>query len=238
MLEDYSDEPGNKGIVTCDLDALEAAVMEAHKRGYTVKIHAQADRAVRFCLDTYEKAIKKYGPRRHMIEHCELVDVADRPRFKELDVIPSMQPEHLGFNPTWEGHEYRLNLGEERAWNCWPNKSMLDEAGCIAIGTDCPVVDVNPYFPLNRAITRVMGDGEPKGGLNPNEKLTLAEAIRGFTADVAYGLSREDELGTLEAGKFADIVVVDRNLFKVDVADIRNAQSALTICDGRVVFEA
>ncbi len=238
LLDDYTDEPGNKGIVVSDLERIRECVKTAHKNGYIVKLHAQADRAVRLALDYYEEAIKAYGPGRHAIEHNELVDVSDMPRFKELDVVPSMQTEHLGLSPFWEDHEYRVTLGDERAWRCWPAKSLLDAAGVLALGTDCPVVCANPYYQINRGMTRLLDNGEPEGGWNPDERLTAAEAIRAYTYGSAYGVGREKELGTLEEGKLADITVVDRNLFTVPPEEVRNAVSVLTIMGGKIVYDA
>lgn len=237
LLEDYADAPGNKGIVVSDLERIRKSVKVAHKNGYIVKLHAQADRAVRLALDYFEEAIREYGPGRHVIEHNELVDELDMPRYRELDVVPSMQPEHLGLCPFWEDHDYRVTLGDKRAWKCWPAKSLLESAGVLALGTDDPVVCANPYYQINRGMTRLLDNGEPEGGWNPDERLTLAEAIRAYTYGSAYGVGREEELGTLEKGKFADITVVDRNLFDVSPADVRHAMSVLTLVGGEIVYE-
>ena len=108
----------------------------------------------------------------------------------------------------------------------------------IAIGSDCPVVDNDPFLGIFRAVTRVHNDGQPEGGWNPSEKLTMAEVLRGYTYGGAYGVHREKYLGTLEAGKLADIVVIDRNLFEVtDHWDILKAKVYITIMDGQVIFE-
>ncbi|WP_027398621.1 amidohydrolase [Anaerovorax odorimutans] len=239
LLEDYEDAPGNRGIQLSELDRIKEGILEGHKRGLWIKIHAIGDRAIRFTIDSYEEAMKKYGKKnvRHAIEHVELINEKDRTRFKELGLIPSVQPEHLGLMPTWEGEEYRITLGEERAGTTWPFKTLLEQAGVLAIGSDCPVVDNNPFFEISRAITRLHDDGLPEGGWNPTEKLTLYEILRSYTYGSAYGIGREDELGTLEAGKFADIVVIDRNLFDTDPLEIREANVEMTIMDGKVIFK-
>ncbi|MDE8733668.1 amidohydrolase [Eubacteriales bacterium DFI.9.88] len=236
LLEDYTDEPGNKGTVIGDLEKLEQCVMTAHQHGFSVKLHAQADKAVQLALNYYQKAIKKYGPLRHTIEHAELVDKADIMRFRQLDVVPSMQPEHLGLSPHWDNHEYRITLGDERAWRCWPVKSLLKSTGVVALGTDCPVVSENPYYQISRSIIRTLDNGEPEGGWNPQERLTVAEAIRSYTYGSAYGVGRENELGTIKVGNFADITVIDRDLFKIPAEKIREARSAMTIMDGTVRY--
>lgn len=239
LLEDYSDAPGNRGTELSELEKIRAGIMEAQKRGLWMKLHAIGDRAIRFSIDSYEEAIKLYGRKnsRHAIEHVELIHKDDIKRFKSLGLIPSVQPEHLGLMPTWEGEEYRKNLGEERAASTWPFKSLLRSAGVLAIGSDCPVVDNNPFNAVHRGVTRLHDDGLPEGGWNPAEKLTVAEILKGYTYGSAYGIGREDELGTLEAGKFADIVVVDRNLFEVSPDEIRRAGVLLTVMDGKVIFE-
>lgn len=238
LLEDYHDAPGNRGQQLFELEKIQAAILEAHRRGLWIKIHAIGDRAIRLTLDSYEEAQKRFGKMgtRHAIEHVELIHPDDTPRFGELGLIPSVQPEHLGLMPTWEGEEYRKNLGEERAATTWPFKTLLKHAGVLALGSDCPVVDNNPFLALHRAITRVHDDGLPRGGWNPHEKLTLAEALRGYTWGSAYGVGREDELGTLEPGKLADIIVIDRNLFEVSPEEIRQSKVEMTVMDGKVVF--
>lgn len=239
LLEDYTDAPGNRGTQLSELEKIDAAVQEGHKRGLWIKIHAIGDRAIRFTIDSYEKAIKTYGANgcRHAIEHVEMVTDSDIERFGQLGLIPSVQPEHVGLMPTWEGEEYRVNIGEERAGRTWPFRSLLESAGVLAIGSDCPVVDNNPFYAIHRGITRLHDDGLPEGGWNPTQKLTVADILRGYTLGSAYGIGREDELGTLEEGKFADIAIIDRNLFEAEPEDIRSANVDMTIMDGEVIFE-
>jgi len=239
VLEDYKDAPGNKGIQLCELDKIADAIKTAHKNGLSVKIHAIGDRSIMFTLDCFEGAIKLFGKNeaRHAIEHVELVSDQDIPRFRELGIIPSVQPEHVGLMPTWEGEEYRYVLGEERAAKTWRFKTLLQTAGVLAIGSDCPVVDNNPFYAIHRGVTRLHDDGLPVGGWNPTEKLTVAEILKGYTYGSAYGVSRENELGTLEAGKLADIIVVDRNLFEVSPDSIRNAKVDITIMNGKIIYE-
>ena len=239
LLEDYTDAPGNRGTQLSELEKIDAAVQEGHKRGLWIKIHAIGDRAIRFTIDSYEKAIKTYGANgcRHAIEHVEMVTDSDIKRFGQLGLIPSVQPEHIGLMPTWEGEEYRVNIGEERAGRTWSFRSLLESAGVLAIGSDCPVVDNNPFYAIHRGVTRLHDDGLPEGGWNPTQKLTVADILRGYTLGSAYGIGREDELGTLEEGKFADIAVIDRNLFETEPKDIRGAHVDMTIMDGKVIFE-
>jgi predicted amidohydrolase YtcJ len=139
--------------------------------------------------------------------------------------------------PTWEGEEYRYVLGEERAGRTWPFRSLLDKAGVLALGSDCPVVDNNPFPALHRGMTRLHDDGLPEGGWNPSQKLTLAQLLRSYTYGSAYGAGREDELGTLQPGKLADIAVCDRNLFASSPSEIRKAKVDMTIMDGKIIYK-
>ena len=238
-LEEYSDKPGDTGTQLSDLEAIAKQVLEAHRLGFSIRLHACGDRAVRIALDCYEAAIKKYGKNeaRHGIEHIECIHPDDIPRFKELGIVPSVQPEHLALTQNFEDNPYISRFGPERARYLWPFKSLLKSAGVLAIGTDCPVVDNDPFLEIYRAVTRVHNDGKPLGGWNPDEKLTMAEILSAYTLGSAYGTRREKELGTLEAGKFADIIVLDRNLFDTAPENIRSTKVKLTVMDGKVIYK-
>lgn len=239
MLEEYADAPGNVGISLTDVESIKFAVPEAHKRGLSVKLHSCGDKSARMGLDYYENAINMYGKNqcRHAIEHVEIIADEDIPRFGKLGVIPSVQPEHLALTQTFRDNPYPITLGNARADKTWPNKRLYDSAGVLAIGSDCPVVDNNPFLEIYRAVTRVHNDGEPKGGWNPSEKLSMFEILRSYTYGSAYGVRREKEMGTLEAGKLADIVVLDKNLFTVPPTEIMETKVLVTIMDGNIIFE-
>lgn len=239
VLEEYADAPGNTGISLTDTEAIKKAVPEAHRRGLSIKLHSCGDKSARMALDYYENAIKLHGKNkcRHAIEHIEMLSDEDLPRFKELGIVPSVQPEHIALTQNFDENPYPIVLGVERAGKTWPLKSLYDTVGFLAIGSDCPVVDNNPFLEIYRGVTRLHNDGKPEGGWNPTQKLTMYEMLRSYTFGSAYGVRRENELGTLEAGKFADIAVVDRNLFTVDPIDIMDAKVDLTMMNGKIVFE-
>jgi predicted amidohydrolase YtcJ len=239
MLEEYIDSPGNFGVELNDLKAIENSVLEAHKRGFNIRLHSCGDKSARLALDFYQNAIELYGKKscRHGIEHIEVIKHEDIPRFKQFGIIPSVQPEHLALTQTFEENPYPMVLGKERADKNWPFRSLYDAAGCLAIGSDCPIVDNDPFFEIYRAITRVHNDGKPEGGWNPTEKLSLYQVLKSYTYGSAYGVCRENELGTLEPGKLADIIVIDRNLFTIEPKEILNSEVLLTIVDGDIVFE-
>ena len=239
VMEEYNDAPGNFGISLNDVEAIKKAIPDAHRRGFSIKLHSCGDQSARMALDYYENAIEQYGKKgcRHAIEHVEMIKEEDIPRFGELGVIPSVQPEHIALTQTFEENPYPQTLGKERADQTWPLKSLYDSAGVLAIGSDCPVVDNNPFLEIYRAVTRLHNDGKPEGGWNPSQKLSMYEVLRSYTYGSAWGVKRETELGTLEAGKFADLIVIDRNLFQIDPEEIMTSQVLLTIMDGKVLLD-
>jgi predicted amidohydrolase YtcJ len=238
MLEPYTDDPSTKGTPLFDLEAIKKAVPKAHELGFSVRLHTCGDASLRFGLDCFDEAIRLHGKNncRHTLEHCEIVADKDIPRFGELGVIPSVQPEHLAITEKLSDNPYFVSLGEERANRTWPFRRLYESAGILAFGSDCPVVDNNPFLEIYRAITRKHNDGMPEGGWTPSEKLTLAEALRFYTYGSAYIMGREDELGSLTSGKFADIVILDRNLFTVSEKEIFDGKVDITIMDGKVIY--
>ena len=240
VLEEYTDAPGNFGEDPSNLGAIGKAVPEAHKRGLSVKLHSCGDRSARYALDYIETAIDKYGKNkcRHAIEHLELVSDDDFDRIKEFGVIPSVQPEHLALTQTFAANPYPEVLGKERADKTFPYRSLYNAAGVLAIGSDCPVVDNDPFLEIFRGVTRVHNDGMPEGGWTPSEKLTLSEMLKFYTYGSAYGVLREDELGSLSEGKFADIVVLDKDLFAIPEKDLISRKVIMTVMDGNIIYEA
>ena len=153
-------------------------------------------------------------------------------------MIPSVQPEHLALTQTFAANPYPEVLGKKRADKTFPYRSLYKTAGVLAIGSDCPVVDNHPFLEIYRAVTRVHNDHMPEGGWAPSEKLTLSEVLRFYTYGSAYGSLREDELGTLSAGKFADIAVIDKDLFKIPDSELIDRKVVMTVMDGNIIYEA
>jgi predicted amidohydrolase YtcJ len=240
MLEDYADgPPGDKGSPLGDLDAIKDAVAAAHNHSFSVCLHSCGDRSARLALDYIEAAIKQHGPRevRHTIEHNELVDPSDIPRFRQLGVIPSVMPDHLAMTPTFDGTSYRVVMGEARASRMFALRSLYESTGVMAIGSDCPVVSQDPFLEIYRAVTRVHDDGEPAGGWTPEEKLTLYQVLRSYTYGSAYSAGVENDIGTLETNKLADIIILNQNLFQVPVGEIRKTKVSMTMMDGDVIHQ-
>ena len=207
----------------------------ANKAGLPVRVHCIGDAAVRFALDMYEHSIHENGRHgmKNTVEHIEVIDPADIPRFRELDVIASMQPQHLPLDEF----EKSTRCGEERAKWQWAIRSLID-AGCeVAFGTDYPVVGFNPYPSLHSAVTRCFADGKPCS-TNPEQAITLYESLVAYTLYSADVYGRAHELGSIEEGKLADIIAVDRNLFDIPEQEIKDAKTITTMVDGRIVYEA
>lgn len=240
LLDEYADDPGNFGEELCDLQAIKKSVLQAHKRGLSVKLHSCGDRSARYAIDYIEEAVKTYGKNhcRHAIEHLELVHHEDYERIKKLNIFPSVQPEHLALTQTFAENPYHETLGKERAGRAFPYRSLYKSAGILGIGSDCPVVDNNPFLEIFRAVTRVHNDFMPEGGWTPSEKLTLSEVLKCYTYGSAYGVLREDEMGSLSAGKFADIIVIDKDLFRIPASEILDRKVIMTIMDGKIIYES
>lgn len=236
LLEPYTDRPETSGIgvPVSPKEDMEKAIIAANREGFAVRLHCIADGSVRMALDMFEASIKANGKHglKNAIEHIENIHPDDIPRFKELDVIPSMSPLHL----TLDVNEKIVRLGEERCRWEWPFKTILEKGGKLTFNTDYPVVEFNPFLTLYAAVTRCDYDGEPTG-INPEEKVGLAEAIKAYTVNGANLLDTQEELGTLEKGKIADIVVINTNLFTMDPMEMQESKVDLTIMDGRIVYE-
>lgn len=238
MLEDYSDRPGVKGSPLVEPEEFIKRISEFHKERIPVRIHACGDAGVRLSLDAYEKAFSDQGNHglRHSVEHIESIAEEDILRFGELGIVASVQPEHM---PKYDfvNHPFHRILGRERMKYCWPFESLRRGGAVLAFGTDYPVVDFSPFRGIYRAVTRMTNEGEPQGGWNPAERVSVHNALRAYTFGGAYGAGREGELGTLEAGKLADVIVVDKNLF--DYTEDREAmfdmQVLLTMVNGEIV---
>ncbi len=239
LCEPYSDKPQTRGKPAIDPDYLKELVVNADKENFAVSLHACGDGAVRMGLDAIETARKANGKKdtRHSIEHIEVIHPEDIKRFAELGVVASMQPEHIISDKFFKNHPYPSRLGPKRIRYTWAFRTLLKHNVKIVFGSDCPVVDLNPMPGIFRAVTRVHDDGEPKGGWNPEEKLSVKEALHAYTAEPAYVVKREHELGVLRPGNFADIIALDKNLFNIPVQEIPKTKVILTIMDGRVVFE-
>jgi predicted amidohydrolase YtcJ len=209
-------------------------IAKAIRKGYQVNVHAIGDAGNKQILDTFAKEIpaNKAQDKRHRIEHAQVVTLADIPRFKSIGIIPSMQPTHA----TSDKNMAESRIGAERMKGAYAWRSFLQQGSRIACGSDFPVEAPNPFFGIHAAVTRQDHDNQPIAGWYPEQEMSLKEAFRCFTLDAAYAGHQEKTLGSLEAGKYADFIVIDRDLFKMSPYDIYKTTVLETWVAGRQVY--
>jgi len=237
MLEPYLVPGGTRGIPMIEPEFLKQVVTALDAADFQVHFHAIGDAAVRQSLDAIEAAIRANGRRgnRHHIAHVQMLDPADIPRFAELDAVAN-------FQPLWAyADEYVTELtipfiGPERARWMYAIRSVADSGGRIAFGSDWSVSSANPFPQIETAVTRQDADDASSVVFIPEERIDLAAAIAAFTIGAAYVNTQDDKTGSIEPGKFADLIVVDRNLFDIDPHEISDARVLLTLLAGEPVY--
>lgn len=245
LLDPYENGPTTCGSPSIDLKQFKTQALEAIKEGIALRIHTIGDRAVREMLDIFEEGIKRYGKRdiRHVQEHLETVHPDDMKRFAELGVSCCIQPWHMLFD--LEGGDMGNGLygykeaavGKERAKHSWPIRELLDAGAVVSFGSDYPVVGIDPFKEIYAAITRQTFDGKPEGGWFKEQRITIAEALKAYTWGSAYAEGCEQEFGIIKEGMLADVIVLDRNLFKIKPKEILDTKVLVTIMDGEIVYQ-
>ncbi len=234
MLEPYSDDPSTCGCTANPVDELHDKILQACRDGVAVRLHCIGDGAVRKALDYIEEGEALYGYKgqRHGIEHIESCHPDDITRFRKLNVCANMQPMHAVFDTEAE-ERFR---GDRCKW-CWPMRDLLDAGAVLSMGTDFPIVGINPFHSLYAAVTRKDPFGKMKESWQPHQSITIGEAMKAQTYGSAYSQNRENKVGRIEEGMLADIIVIDRDLFDVDPEEIKDARVDLTVFDGEVIYD-
>jgi predicted amidohydrolase YtcJ len=237
FYEPYKDAPTTSGIPGPEMfpeGAMLERVRGADRAGLQVLIHAIGDRANDTILSIYEQVEKEDGDRdrRFRIEHAQHLRARDIPRFARDKVIASMQPYHAIDDGRWA----EKRIGHERAKTTYAFRSLLDSGATLAFGTDWTVAPLNPMLSIYAAVTRRTLDGKNPNGWIPEQKISVEEAVRAYTVGSAFAEFQENDKGTITPGKLADLVILSRDIFKIDPKEIENVKVVMTIMDGRVIF--
>jgi predicted amidohydrolase YtcJ len=237
FFEPYADDPSNRGALTPQMSPegiMEQRILQADRAGLQVAIHAIGDRANNIILDIFQRVIDRNGPgsRRWRIEHAQHLRPEDILRFGRMGIIASVQPYHAIDDGRWA----EKRIGKERCRTTYAFKSLAAGRARLIFGSDWIVAPLEPILGIYAAVTRETLDGKNPGGWYPEQKLSLEQAIRAYTIDAAYAEYSENLKGSIEAGKMADLVVLDRNLFTISPEAIKGARVEMTIVGGEIVY--
>lgn len=236
LLKPYSDAPHQHGLLLTQPEDFPKIFSKVLGAGFQLNFHAIGDRANQMVLDEFEHTFSTLGGRalRNRIEHAQVIAVDDLPRFAELDVLPSMQPTHA----TSDKNMAEDRLGRDRMAGAYAWKTLIDSGIPMPLGSDFPVELANPFYGLHAAVTRQDRNNQPVKGWYPEQALTIEQAFKGFTLDAAYAAHMEDTLGTLTAGKWADFILVDKDIFTIPSEDLWKVKVIQTWQAGTKVFDA
>jgi predicted amidohydrolase YtcJ len=238
FFEPYADDPGRTGLLSTQMypeGIMEKRILAADRAGLQVAVHAIGDRANAIILDIFEKVMRLDGPRdrRWRVEHAQHLRPADIGRFGRLGVIASVQPYHASDDGRWA----EAKIGRGRCRTTYAFRSLVDRGAVLACGSDWTVAPLDPLTGISAAVTRRTTDGRNPDGWFPEQRLTLEQALAGYTRNGAYAEFAERSKGTIAPGKLADLVVLDRNIFRLPPESIADARVNLTIVGGTVIFE-
>jgi predicted amidohydrolase YtcJ len=233
MLAPYSDAPGNTGLLRMDPATLAPMAIERDRAGFQLAFHAIGDRANHVALDTFAAVVAANGPRdrRDRVEHAQVVAPEDFARFGQLNIVASMQPSHLLDDERWASDR----LGPERSRGAYAWRTMQQNGVRIAFGTDHPVEPLNPLRGIYACVTRELPQGSTSW--QPQEKLSMKDCLRAYTAGSAYAEFEEKRKGTIAPGMFADLVVYPANLNQIPARDLLTTKVKMTIAGGRIIYQ-
>jgi predicted amidohydrolase YtcJ len=238
FFEPYTDNPANRGIAGAEMqdeEKLYAAFKAADRAGLQLITHAIGDHANHDILNLYERLEKEDGPRdrRLRIEHAQHLKAEDIPRFASLHVIASVQPYHAIDDGRWA----EKRIGPERIKTTYAFRSLIDSGATVAFGSDWPVAPLSPLIGIYAAVTRRTIDGKNPNGWQPQQKVTVAEAVKAYTYGAAYAEGEEQVKGTLEPGKLADIIVLAEDIFSIDPIGIQDVKVDSTYLGGELIYQ-
>ena len=236
LLEPYADDPNNSGLLLSAPAHIRAVAERALKSGFQVNTHAIGDRGNRVVLDAYEAALRAVptADHRFRVEHAQILNYDDIPRFAQLGVIPSMQASHQTSDMYWIGKR----LGSTRLLGAYAWRSLINSGVVIPNGSDFPVEQVNPLISFHAAIARQDANDWPAGGWFPEQKMTREEALRSMTLWPAYAAFQEKDMGSLTVGKYADFVLLDQDIMRVPVELVLHTRVLSTYVGGKEVYHA
>ena len=236
LLEPYSDAPQTKGVMTTPESDVYGLARRALQAGFQVCTHAIGDAANRSVLNAYEQAEKEVPDAHDLrlrIEHAQVLSPQDIPRFAKLGVLASMQPTHCTSDMPWA----EKRVGPQRISGAYAWRSVKDSGAHLPLSSDFPGETLNPFYGIYAAITRQDPQGNPPGGWHPEQKLTLEEALRGYTAEAAYAEFQESNKGSIEKGKLADLTVISKDITKIPPPEILSIRVLKTFVGGKIVYD-
>jgi len=251
FFEPYADQPGNYGhyrphtsddpnLLAPNMEKMYGLIKAGYAAGFVSNVHAIGDKGTALMLDTYERLMKDLGRdlEGFRVIHAQVIRPQDFRRFNALRVVAEVNPYHISDDMRW----MEERIGRERCKGAYAFKSLLDNGAMLSFGSDWPGTSaaeyhMHPKYLLHAAVNRTTLKGAPEGGWFPEQKISVAEALRAYTINNAVAAFDGDSRGSIAAGKLADLVVVDRNLLEIDPRDILKMNVDLTMVDGRIVYE-